>query len=123
MNKEVKEKIERVFDMFEGSFIHKEEELVLHKRWNVYFRLPDLKSPEDFDYKLLSYLSFYTASHHFTKLSKECKWALSRLNRWFRTEFNYDDLQIIYQKLGSGANRELGNKFIKSGLNMEVLKK
>jgi len=31
MDKEIQEKIDRVFDMFESSFIYKEEELILHK--------------------------------------------------------------------------------------------
>jgi hypothetical protein len=68
----LQEKIEKVYDLFETSFIYKDEELILHKKWNIYFRLftPDdsrMITPDEFDYKLLSYLSFYTANHHFNK--------------------------------------------------------
>ena len=122
MDKEIQEKIDRVFDMFESSFIYKEEELILHKKWNIYFRLPDIKTKEEFDYKLLSYCSFYFASNHFKKSSMQCKWAWNRVNRWFRVDFTYDELQIIYQKLGNGANKSLGLKFIKSSFDMIVLK-
>jgi len=130
MNREVENRIERVYDMFESSFLHMKEELILHKKWNIYFRIvidlwPEKGSrpitPIEFDYKLLSYLSFYTASNHQTKGSAKCKWAWNRINRWFRNEFSYEDLQTIYQKLGCGANMSLGIEFIKSGFNMGIL--
>jgi hypothetical protein len=117
----IQEKIERVFDMFDSSFIHNEEELILHKKWNVYFRLQDVKTEHEFDYKLLSYLSFYTASNHFKKSSAQYKWATDRICRWFRKELSHDDLQLIYQKIGCGANREIGIAFIKAGLDMSLL--
>ena len=123
---ELKEQIERVYDMFETSFIHREEELILHKKWNVYFRLytsddSRVIKPIEFDYKMLSYLSFYTAENHFKKTSAQCKWAWNRLNRWFRKDFTYEELQKIYERLGCGANMSVGIKFIESGLNKELL--
>jgi hypothetical protein len=126
----VQEKIERVYDMFESSFIHREEELILHKKWNIYFRLVfDLCqekgsrpiTPIEFDYRLISCLSFYTAGHYFKKSESQCKWAWNRINRWFRKDFTYEELQKIYQRLGWGANMPIGLKFIESGFNMEIL--
>ena len=114
--------MERVYDVFDTSFICREEELILHKKWNIYFRLDDIADVYDFNYKLLSYCSFYCACNHFKKNSKECRYIWSRLNRWFRKDFTYDELQLIYRKIGSGANRELGNDFIKSNLDLNVLK-
>ena len=122
MEEIIQEKIERVFDMFAGSFINNDEELILHKKWNVYFRLSDIKSEYEFDYKLLSYLSFYTASNHFKKSSAQYKWATDRIARWFRKDFLHEDFQLIYQKLGCGANRETGVNFIRAGLDMNLLK-
>jgi hypothetical protein len=116
MNEQIKEKIQRVYDLFESSFIYKNEELILHKKWNIYFLLSDVSMPEDFDYKLLSYLSFHCASNHFKKASDHCKWAWNRLNRWFKKEFAYEELQEIYTKYGCGANRDLGIEFIKNNL-------
>jgi hypothetical protein len=90
MNREVENRIERVYDMFESSFLHMKEELILHKKWNIYFRIvidlwPEKGSrpiaPIEFDYKLLSYLSFYTASNHQIKSSVKCKWAWNRISR------------------------------------------
>ena len=122
----LKEKLERVYDMFETSFVYKEEELILHKKWNIYFLLfkgdgSMVITPTEFDYKLLSYLSFYCADNHFKKTSQQCKWAWNRINRWFRKEFTYEELQTIYTKLGSGANMNLGLKFIESELDMNIL--
>lgn len=125
----INDKIERVYDMFDSSFIHNGEELILHKKWNVYFRLdtasvdhnPRQITPEEFDYKLLSYCSFYCADNHFKMSSKQCKYFWSKINRWFRKDFTYDELQLIYRKLGCGANRKLGLEFINSGCDMRVL--
>lgn len=131
MHQEVASKLERVYDMFDTSFLHGEE-IILHKKWNVYFRIVvdlwpqegirEIK-PIEFDYKLLSYLSFYTAGNHFNKGSVKCKWAWNKINRWFRLEFTYEELQKIYQKLGCGANMPLGIDFIKSGFDMQLLRK
>ena len=121
MNNSIDEKIERALDMFDGSFIHRNEELILHKKWNVYFRIEGLESANHFDYKMLSYLSFYMASHHYKKTSVQCIWAWNKLNRWFRKDFTYEDLQTIYSRIGVGANSELGISFIESGLDMSVL--
>lgn len=118
---EFREKIERVYDIFDTSFIYKDEEIILHKKWNIYFRLPDIKTESEFDYKLLSYCSFYVADNHFKRNSKQCKHIWNRLNRWFRKEFTYDELQKIYCKLGNGCNKKLGVKFIESGLDMNLL--
>ncbi len=117
----LQEQIEKVYDIFDTSFIYKENELILHKKWNIYFRLDDIVNIYDFSCKLLSYCSFYCPSNHFKKNSKECKYIWNRLNRWFKKDFTYDQLQAIYKKIGSGANRSLGNKFIKSNLDFNIL--
>lgn len=122
----IADKVERVYDMFETSFLHGEDELILHKKWNIYFRIytaddSRIITPEEFDYKLLSYLSFYCADNHFKKASLQCKWAWNRINRWFRKEFTYEELQKIYARLGCGANMNLGLKFIESDLDIKIL--
>ena len=121
MEEKIKEKIERVYDMFDTSFLYREAELILHKKWNVYFRIDDLTDHYDFDYKLLSYCSFYVADNHFKKGSKECKYFWRLLNRWFRREFTYEELQLMYRRLGKGANRKLGNEFIKDDLDFTLI--
>ncbi len=126
MREELQKKIERVYDMFDSSFIHNEEELILHKKWNIYFRLytsdnSRMITPMEFDYKLLSYLSFYCASNHFKKSSSQCKYSWMKINRWFRKEFTYEELQKIYGKLGCGANMDLGINFIKYGLDTSLI--
>jgi len=121
LTSELQKKVERVYDLFDTSFIHDEAELILHKKWNIYFRLDNVFSINDFDYKLLSYCSFYCADNHFKKTSARCKYIWNRLNRWFKKDFTYKELQIIYSNLGSGANRDLGNKFIEKGLDISLL--
>lgn len=125
LSKKVQEKIERVYDMFEMAFVQNDE-LILNRY--VSFRLVVDLYPDDgcreitaveFDYKILSYLSYYCADHNYVK--NISKWAEGKLKRWFRTEFTHEELQIIYQKIGAGANIQLGLEFIKSGLDMDIL--
>lgn len=120
-SEEVKEQIEKVYDIFDTSFIYKNQELILNKEWNIYFRLDNILDKYDFDYKVLSYCSFYCADNHFSKKTKICKYIWGRLNRWFRKDFTYEELQLIYRKLGCGANRVTGNNFIRSGLDFKLL--
>lgn len=118
---DIQSKVEKVYDLFDSSFVYRNEELILHKKWNIYFRLDNVISIDDFDYKLLSYCSFYVADNHFKKTSVKCKYVWNRLNRWFRKDFTYEELQLIYCKLGNGANRVLGNNFIASRLDFKLL--
>jgi len=123
----IQDKIERVYDMFDTSFIHREEELILHKEWNVYFRLytsdnSRFITEDEFDYKLLSYCSYYTAKNHYGKNGTVYKYFKNKLSRWFRKEFNHEELQLIYAEIGTGCNMPLGIKFIESGLDMSILK-
>lgn len=120
---EIQKKIDRVLDMFDSAFIYKDDELILHKKWNVYFRLDNITSVDHFDYKMLSHMSFYTASNHFNRTSAQCKWARAKLNRWFRKDFSYSDLQAIYTRIGVGANESIGLDFIASGLDMSKLER
>ena len=117
----MKELLERVYDVFDTSFIYNQNELILHKKWNIYFIVDNIESNDDFNYKMLSYCSFYCASNHFKRNSKECKYIWDRLNRWFRKDFTYDELQLIYRKFGNGANRKLGNEFIKQNLDFNLI--
>ena len=114
MKDEIKEKLKRALDLFKGSFVNRRNEIILHKGRNVYFMLDNIESPIHFDYKIISFLSFYTASHHENKDSAMCNWAWMHINHWFNHYFNYDDLQIIYQKIGCNANKDLGIQFISS---------
>jgi undecaprenyl pyrophosphate synthase len=122
MELEVTEKLYRALDVFDGSFLYSNgDELILHKKLNIYFRIPDVSKASEFDYKILSFLSFYTASNHFRRSSKECKWAWNKINHWFRKEFAYEELQTIYATIGCGANRPLGVNFIESNTDMKLL--
>jgi len=123
MTKLISEKIERVYDMFETSFIQGGDEIILNKKWNIYFLLYDVKTPDDFDYKLLSYLSYNCADNHYQKNSPHCKWAWNRINRWFRKEFTYQELQTIYQRIGVGTNKDVGIEFIKSNCDISILER
>lgn len=114
------ELIEKVYDIFDTSFVYNTDELILHKKWNIYIRVDDIVDEHDFNYKILSYCCFYCADNHFSKNSKECKYIWNRLNRWFRKDFTYEELNLIYRKLGCGANRKLGNEFIKSSLDFNI---
>jgi hypothetical protein len=121
MNQEIKEKIERVYDMFPGAFIYKNDEIILDKKLNVYFRIDNIENADHFNYKILSCCSFYCANNHFNPSSKTSKYFNERINRWFKKKFSNKEMQIIYQKLGNQCNQKLGIEFIKSGCDLSLL--
>ena len=43
------------------------------------------------------------------------------INRYLGTNFNFQDMDIIYTELGNDCNRPLCEKFIDSGYDMNIL--
>ena len=44
------------------------------------------------------------------------------INYMLDTDFNKEEMQLIYRKLGNGINHQLTIKFIRNGYNLKVLK-
>jgi len=109
----------RVLPFFPKAFITDYNELVLEPKNNIYFLLENVKSDLDFECKMLEWL----VRPAYKGTSKYWQDYIRRgLNSYFKMNWGPDTLQEIYTYLGGGINRELCQKFITSGFNMEVIK-
>lgn len=106
------EDVFKLLSFFPDAFINSEKELILIPKINLFFQLNDVQNRRDLIYKLLAW-----CSHDFSNSKK----ALSRLNRFLKTNFETHEMEYIYKKIGNGANKDLAYKFIDSDFDMEVL--
>ncbi len=109
-------------------FINSNEELILCRKTNLWFRIDDVTSLwSDVSCKLLewcsrdAYKSMRFASEKRNK--RYHKDVRNIINEFLGTSFDEDDMQLIYSELGNGVNHDLTFKFVRSGFNMDVLKK
>lgn len=107
----------KLMRIFYDSFINYNMELIIIPRNNTYFRVDNIKTELDIKRKVLEYCSrsALKAMPFRTKV-------LDRINRFLETNFDGDDIELIYVKLGNGINSSLAEEFIKSGYDMEILK-
>lgn len=118
---QVKKMLNKAFGFKEFKmFINNENELIIVPNINAYFRLDDVKNELDFKCKIVEWLSYYTSINHWNRY-----WSpkmINFINYMLDTDFNKEEMQLIYCKLGNGINHQLTIKFVKSDCNLKVLK-
>lgn len=110
--------VSRALHVFPRSFIHQNNEIILEPKNNVYFRLEDVHTELDFKCKMFAWVSRPIAKG----LNKY--WAprvLTSFNQLMGTNFNKDDMNLIYDMLGNDVNRPLAIKFIESNYDLTLL--
>lgn len=115
---EIHEDVRKLMFLFRQSFINHNFELILIPKINLYFNLRDINTKRDLDKKMIHWIT------------KDCfdnnkywnKYITERFNKYFEREFSKKELELIYARLGKEVNRELTEKFLDSGLNLEVLR-
>ena len=116
----------KLMSCFPGSFINYLGEFIAHREADVYFNFEICRGEIDVKCKVLEWLSraAYKTEPYSGKLSNNQFHAFMRagINDFLGTNFNLDDMEIIYTYLGNQCNRPLTIKFIESGYNMEILK-
>ena len=118
---QVKKMLNKAFGFKEFEmFINNENELIIVPNINAYFRLDDVKNELDFKCKIIEWLSYYTSINYWNRY-----WSpkmIKFINYMLDTDFNKEEMLLIYCKLGDGINHQLTIKFIKSECNLKVLK-
>ena len=116
----------KLMRIFYDSFINYNMELIIIPKNNTYFRVDNIKTELDIKRKVLEYCSRsalkampYSSERSNKKFRTK---VLDRINRFLETNFDGDDIELIYVKLGNGINSSLAEEFIKSGYDMEILK-
>ena len=121
------EYIRKAMDLLPDSFINSNNELILYPKTNLYLCLDDVKNEFDLKCKILewcsrdSYKSLPFDSER--KNNAYHKKIRSFINDYLGTNFDEDDMDIIYTYLGNGLNHYLTTTFISTGFNMEVLER
>ena len=116
----------KLMRIFYDSFINYNMELIIIPKNNTYFRVDNIKTELDIKRKVLEYCSRsalkampYSSERSNKKFRAK---VLDKINRFLETNFDGDDIELIYVKLGNGINSSLAEEFIKSGYDMEILK-
>lgn len=110
--------ISKALKVFPKSFIHRNNEIILEPRNNVYFRLDGVNTELDFKCKMFAWVTRPIAKG----LNKY--WAprvLASFNELMDTNFTKDEMYLIYDRLGNDINRALTVKFIESNYDMGLL--
>ncbi|WP_130890215.1 hypothetical protein [Fusobacterium ulcerans] len=114
----LQEDVRELMFLFRQSFINHNCELILVPKINLYFGLKDINTKRDLDKKMIHWVS-----RSCTKSNKYWnKYITEKFNKYFKREFTEKELELIYARLGNEVNKELTEKFLDSGLNLEVLR-
>ena len=111
---------------FPNSFINCSLEFIAHKEANEYFILRDCETEFDVKCKVLEQLS--RGAHKTCPFNSNLKnerfhnFMLNGINAFLGTDFNEEDIALIYDRLGNKVNHTLTIEFVNSGYDMSVLK-
>lgn len=107
-------------------FINYLGELILYRETNLFFNANDIRSWKDVACKLLELCSRdacktqpFTSSKRNKKYNNQVR---NIINEFLGTDFNEDDMWLIYTKLGNEVNHQLTLDFINSGFDLNVLR-
>lgn len=114
----IADNLEKVRTITVGSYITLNEELIIDRLTNIYFRLEDIECSMQFDCKMIEWLS---RPSHKGLPKKNQAYIRNILNKYFDKNWTIEDLSLIYTKLGNEVNRELTLKFIDSDFDLNVL--
>ena len=116
MGVDYKKELQRLMRIFNGSFINSENELILEKKFNLYFCL-DISTVEELQAKVLKWVT--RSCIHGVNANNNLK----KVNEFLDTNFSKKEITKIYEYLGNDCNPILCDKFIKSGFDIEVILK
>lgn len=117
----------RLLADFEGSFFNERDEFIAHQYSNTYFIFSDCDSEEAVNCKVLEWLS--RMAHNGIPYSQEWRnkkfrcFMLDGINQFLHTKFGDADIELIYTYLGNSCNHNRTLEFVRSGYDMELLRK
>ena len=116
-----------IMNIFYGSFINHNKELILIPKTNLYFYLGNVNTVYEVKYKLLEFCSRSCVKgmpYSCNKKNKEYQDnVLRKVNECLDVEFTREQMELIYTKLGHCINHELTMKFVNSGYDFKVLER
>lgn len=103
---------------FPKCFINMNNELIIHPSRNSYFGLDNIKNETELKAKVLEWLS-RDAIKGGSRASQKCY--LEGINEVLETDFDENDMEVIYTYLGNSINHSKTIRFIESGYDLAVL--
>lgn len=114
------EEIEELMQLFDGSFINENNELILCPKTNLYFRLEDVNNIEDLCYKIVAWCSRDASKsipyHTQWRNKKYREYVRDNINSFLGTNFTEKQWLDIYCEYGNGCNKEKCIEFIKANI-------
>lgn len=116
--------LSKLMDIFPDSFINRLNELILIPETNLYFRLNDVESEFDVKCKLLEWCSRDATKAMPYQIDKRNKIYQDKvrvkINKYLGTDFNREQMEVIYCELGNKINHSLTIKFIENSYDFNV---
>lgn len=113
MRKDVME----LMQLFGGSFINQNNELILVPSTNLYFRLEDVNNHEDLVYKIFAWCSRDASKsepyHAHWRSERYREQVRNNLNTFLGVEFSEEKWSDIYSEFGNGCNKDKCLEFIR----------
>ena len=122
MNEQFVSELKKLLNCFPESYINRNLEVILIPKTNTYFSLIGCGTKRDIITKVLMWCTRDIAEDRpYQQQKRNIDFYVDnrmRLEKYLGAGINVD---VIYQCLGNGINKELADKFIDSGFNMEIL--
>lgn len=104
--------------IFPNSFINACGELILDRKYNIYFNLMDVHNSLDLKCKVIAWVSRYCVKGIPVKRQEVFR---QRMYEFLNTYLTLGEFETVYIYLGNDIKRELCENFVKSDYNMNVL--
>lgn len=104
---------------FWNSFVNDSYEYIVWPKHNIYFMLEDVQNLTELKCKILNWCSRYCIKGIPERDQARMQ---NFVNEFLQTNFNYDDFELIYTKLGNAINTDLTKKFVTNHYDLNFLK-
>ena len=110
--------VKRLMQIFPGSFINAYDELVLDRKYNIYFCLTDVHNSLDLKCKTIAWVTRPCIKGIPGKNQEVFR---QRLNEFLVTDFTFKEFETLYTYLGNDIKRALCEAFVISNYDMNVI--
>ena len=111
--------IKKFMGHFSGCSIIASNEMIVERKNNIYFSLNGVESEYDLQKKAIVWLC--RSAFKGVKPNVQ-SFIRSGLNKYFGVDFSAENYELIYTNIGCGVDNALADKFLQSGLNLDVLR-
>ena len=116
----------RLFKCFPSSFINSQLEFIADLKSNTYFRLADCETEFQVKKKVIQWLSraaFKSEPYQTAIANRRFRERIAKgINDFLGTDWDADDFEKIYTKLGNGCNNAMCEDFINSDYDLNGLR-